>query len=68
MNKELSVKHQKIAGVYNRNELIKVVYRPGLGGALARKYGISRQRVHQIISRNEHPKKRRWWKSLMFWR
>ena len=69
MNRELSIKHQKEAGTYNRNDLIQTFYQPGLGGALGKRFvnpktgePISRQRIHQI--KNRKFKKQPWWK---FW-
>lgn len=32
-----------------RNELIRKLYKPGMGGVIGRSWGIKRQRVHQII-------------------
>lgn len=71
MNKEKSIEGQKKAGTYNRNELIKTLYRPGLGEVLGQRFGISRERIRQIRSspsENHRPKKERWWKRLRFWR
>lgn len=66
MNKALSIKHQKIAGTYNRNLDVKKKVDAGWSfAAIGRFYGISRERPRQILrlpSENHHPKKKRWWK------
>lgn len=40
---------QKRVGTYERNQLIKQLYKPGRGQYLADRFHISRQRVHQIV-------------------
>jgi len=56
MSKELSIKRQIKAGTLDRNELIKTLYRPSLGGVLGKQFPnrktgkpLSRQRIHQIL-------------------
>ena len=45
-----------------RNDLIRSLYKPGLGGVLGKAYGnISRQRVHQIV----HKKQDGFWGRLL---
>jgi len=56
MNEEVSIKRQRSRGTLDRNELIKTLYRPGLGGILGKQFPnrktgkpLSRQRIHQIL-------------------
>jgi len=63
VNEELSIDRQKRARTYYRNLLIKTLNSQGVSqAALGRRFGIKRQRVHQILKMN--PQRKPWWK---FW-
>ena len=62
MNKKLSAAKQKRAKTYYRNLLIKTLHSQGKSEAgIGRSFGLSRQRIFQILQLN----KKRWYE---FWK
>ena len=54
MNIKLSIEAQKRAGKYERNQAIKILAKGGLSYALiGRMYGLSRERIRQIVNRED---------------
>lgn len=47
----LSPRLQELANTMPRDEFIRLCYKPSFGGAIARRYNISRERVRQIKNR-----------------
>ncbi len=45
-----------------RNDLIRSLYKPGMGGTMGKQAGVSRQRIHQIVHKPGFW--RRLWKRL----
>ena len=47
-----------------RNDLIRTLYKKGLGGILGKRFGIKRQRIHQIISQKPIGRWRALWQLI----
>ncbi len=47
-----------------RNDLIRTLYKKGLGGVIGRRFGIKRQRIHQIVRKKKPGIWRRLWNRL----
>ncbi len=51
MDKSISETKQRQAGTWQRNEFIRAIYRPRLGGVISGWFEISRQAVNIIVRR-----------------
>lgn len=67
----LSPRLQELANTMPRDEFIRLCYKPSFGGAIARRYNISRERVRQIKNKpyktqqNQNPSGL--WATVMFY-